>query len=220
MRKILSLRHSREGGNPSPERSPWRFLWEMDWLRRTGVSRLRGNDDRRGEGENGFGSLRRSAEHGFTPVRRSAEHGFRSLRRSAEHGFTLVELMVVIVIIGLLATIVAINVIPATDTARVEKAKADIATIEQALEQYRLDNLAYPSATDGLQALINPPAALAQPQRYRRGGYIKKLPNDPWGRPYHYAVPGRKGAFDISSLGADGQPGGDNENADIYSSEL
>ncbi len=137
-----------------------------------------------------------------------------------ESGFTLVELMVVIVIIGLLATIVAINVIPATDTARVEKAKADISTIEQALEQYRLDNFTYPSATDGLQALINPPASLTQPQRYRRGGYIKKLPNDPWGRPYGYVVPGRKGAFDISSLGADGQPGGENENADIISSEL
>jgi general secretion pathway protein G len=77
-------------------------------------------------------------------------------RRSAEHGFTLVELMVVIVIIGLLATIVAINVIPATDTARVEKAKADISTIEQALEQYRLDNLTYPAGADGLQALLTP----------------------------------------------------------------
>ncbi|RYM12259.1 type II secretion system major pseudopilin GspG [Sphingobium cupriresistens] len=139
---------------------------------------------------------------------------------SGEAGFTLVELMVVIVIIGLLATIVAINVIPATDTARVEKAKADIATIEQALEQYRLDNLTYPAGSDGLQALLTPPASLAQPQRYRRGGYIKKLPDDPWGRAYVYTVPGRKGAFDISSLGADGQPGGESENADIYSSEL
>lgn len=137
-----------------------------------------------------------------------------------ERGFTLVELMVVIVIIGLLATIVAINVIPATDTARVEKAKADISTIEQALEQYRLDNMTYPTATDGLQALLSPPPSLAQPQRYRRGGYIKKLPNDPWGKPYLFAVPGRKGAFDIYSLGADGQPGGDQENADIYSSEI
>jgi general secretion pathway protein G len=151
---------------------------------------------------------------------RADERGFNPLGRSAEHGFTLVELMVVIVIIGLLATIVAINVIPATDTARIEKAKADIATIEQALEQYRLDNLTYPAGSDGLQALLNPPASLSQPQRYRRGGYIKKLPDDPWGRAYLYTVPGRKGAFDISSLGADGQPGGESENADIYSSEI
>ena len=141
-------------------------------------------------------------------------------RSSAEHGFTLVELLVVIVIIGLLATIVAINVIPATDRARTEKAKADISTIEQALEQYRLDNMTYPSATDGLRALLTAPAGLAQPERYRRGGYIKKLPDDPWGRAYSYAVPGKKGAFDIYSLGADGQPGGEDDNADIYSSEI
>ncbi|GLT01239.1 type II secretion system protein GspG [Sphingobium jiangsuense] len=166
------------------------------------------------------GMVRRSAEHGFTSLRRSAEHGFTSLRRSAEHGFTLVELMVVIVIIGLLATIVAINVIPATDTARVEKAKADIAVIEQALEQYRLDNLGYPTQTQGLAALLSAPAGLAQPERYRRGGYIRKLPDDPWGRAYQYRVPGEKGAFDIISLGADGQPGGTEDNADIRSSAL
>jgi len=153
-------------------------------------------------------------------TRRSAVHGFDSSGRSAEHGFTLVELMVVIVIIGLLATIVAINVIPATDKARVEKAKADVATIEQALDQYRLDNLNYPGATEGLQALLSPPATLAQPARYRRGGYIKKLPEDPWGRAYKYTVPGKKGPFDIYSLGADGQPGGEGDNADIYSSEI
>ncbi len=163
-----------------------------------------------------LGDRRCEYSDGGTGLLPSQEHEVPS----GENGFTLVELMVVIVIIGLLATIVAINVIPATDTARVEKAKADISTIEQALEQYRLDNLSYPAQTDGLQALINPPASLAQPQRYRRGGYIKKLPDDPWGRAYSYAVPGRKGAFDISSLGADGQPGGESENADIFSSEL
>src|SRR3546814_12393923 len=110
---------------------------------------------------------RRSAENGFTFRRRSAEHGFTSLRRSAEHGFTTGELMVVIVIIGLLATIVAVNVLPATGKARTEKAKADIATLEQALDQYRLDNITYPNANEGLQALVTPPPTPAQPERYR-----------------------------------------------------
>ena len=141
------------------------------------------------------------------------------LRRGHESGFTLVELMVVIVIIGLLATIVALNVLPATGTARVEKAKADIATLGQALDQYRLDNINYPTAAEGLNALIAPPATLAQPQRYRQGGYIKKLPDDPWGHAYQYRVPGTRGGFDIVSLGADGQPGGEGENADISSAD-
>lgn len=147
-------------------------------------------------------------------LRRSDERG------DAESGFTLVELMVVIVIIGLLATVVMINVLPSQDRAMVEKTRADISTLGQAMEMYRLDNLSYPGAGEGLQALVSPPPTLAQPARYRSGGYIKKLPNDPWGRPYQYVVPGRKGAFDIYSLGADGAPGGENENADIYSSDI
>ncbi|QHL90847.1 type II secretion system major pseudopilin GspG [Sphingomonas changnyeongensis] len=138
-----------------------------------------------------------------------------SSRRSAEHGFTLVELMVVIVIIGLLATIVAVNVLPAGDKAAMEKARADIATLEQALEMYRLDNLAYPQTTDGLKALVAPPPGLAQPQRYRPGGYVKRLPDDPWGRPYLYAAPGTHGPVDVWTLGADGKEGGEAENADI-----
>lgn len=128
--------------------------------------------------------------------------------------------MVVIVIIGLLATVVVINVMPSQDRAMIEKARADISTLSQALEMYRLDNLTYPAASEGLQALVSPPATLTQPVRYRRGGYIKKLPNDPWGRPYQYANPGRSGAFDVYSLGADGTPGGENENGDIYSSDI
>ncbi len=152
-------------------------------------------------------------------TRREAEDGFEPCRRSAQQGFSLIELLVVIVIIGLLATIVAINVIPAGNKARVEKAKADIATLENALEQYRLDNLTYPGTSDGLQALLAPPPGLAQPERYRQGGYIKKLPEDPWGHPYLFQAPGRKGAFDVYSLGADGQTGGEGDNADIYSSD-
>jgi general secretion pathway protein G len=133
------------------------------------------------------------------------------------NGFTLVELMVVIFILGLLTTIVVINVLPSQDRAMVQKARADIATLGQALEMYRLDNLSYPGSSDGLQALIAPPASLATTARYRQGGYIKKLPDDPWGRPYQYDNPGRQGpGFDLYSLGADGAPGGDDDNADIY----
>ncbi|MBO9575215.1 MAG: type II secretion system major pseudopilin GspG [Sphingobium sp.] len=151
--------------------------------------------------------------------RRDEEQGFAFGGRSAQQGFSLIELLVVIVIIGLLATIVAINVIPAGNKARVDKAKADISQLEQALEQYRLDNLTYPGTSDGLQALVTAPPGLAQPERYRQGGYIKKLPEDPWGHPYLYQAPGRNGAFDVYSLGADGQTGGEGDNADIYSSD-
>lgn len=132
-----------------------------------------------------------------------------------ERGFTLVELMVVIVIIGLLATVVMINVLPSQDKAMVTKARADIATLEQAMEMYRLDNLTYPAGGDGLNALVAAPPGLTQSERYRPGGYIRNLPKDPWGRPYQLAVPGKSGPFDITSLGADGAPGGEAENADI-----
>ena len=139
-------------------------------------------------------------------------------KRRGEEGFTLVELMVVIVIIGLLATVVMINVLPSQDKAMATKARADIATLEQAMEMYRLDNLSYPGGGAGLSALVSPPAG-TQSGRYRPGGYIKRLPSDPWGRPYQLSVPGKSGPFDIYSLGADGAPGGEGENADIYSSQ-
>jgi general secretion pathway protein G len=138
---------------------------------------------------------------------------FIASRRDCEDGFTLVELMVVLVIIGLLATVVLINVLPSQDKARVTKATADIATLEQAMEMYRLDNAAYPN---DLNALVTAPPG-SDATQYRAGGYIKKLPADPWNRPYQLAVPGRSGPFEIYSLGADGAPGGTGPNADIYS---
>jgi general secretion pathway protein G len=123
--------------------------------------------------------------------------------RESEEGFTLVELMVVIVIIGLLATVVVINVMPASDRASVTKARADLATLEQGVEMYRLANLGYPSGDQGLQALV-------------QGGQVRRLPNDPWGNAYRYAAPGRQGQpFEIYSLGADGREGGEGENADL-----
>ncbi len=138
---------------------------------------------------------------------------FRRGNVKVEHnGFTLVEMMETLFILALLTTIVAINVLPNQDKAMVQKAKADIAVLGQALETYRLDNLTYPDSGAGLQALVTPPTTSGM----RTEGYIKKLPMDPWNRPYQYSMPGKNGAFDIYSLGGDGAPGGENENADIY----
>ena len=136
-------------------------------------------------------------------------------RPASEAGFTLVELMVVVVILGLLATVVMINVLPSQDRAMREKAKADISTLEQAVETYRLEMLTYPTTAQGLQALVQAPAGLARPDRYRDGGYVRRLPDDPWGQPYQYAYPGEHGRFDVYSFGADGAKGGEGEDADI-----
>ena len=130
---------------------------------------------------------------------------FRHRRRAPndERGFTLVELMVVIVILGLLATVVIINVMPAADRAAMTKARADIATIEQAIDMYRLDHLRYPTEQEGLQALV-------------AGNYIRRLPADPWRNAYGYRAPGADGReFQIFSLGADGREGGSGEDEDI-----
>jgi general secretion pathway protein G len=134
----------------------------------------------------------------------------KSEEERRRNGFSLVELMVVIFIIGLLATVVLINVLPSQDKAMVGKAKADIATLERAVEMYRLNTLRYPNASEGL-------AVLAASQTGQGGAYIKKLPNDPWGKPYQYRQPGQHGPFDIYTLGADGAEGGDGDNADIGS---
>lgn len=140
----------------------------------------------------------------------------RIRRPDRRAGFTLVELMVVIVIIGLLATVVAINVLPSQDRAMTGKARADVATLEQAVETYRLDNLVFPTTEQGLQALVAPPAGLAQPERYRDGGYVRRLPEDPWGNPYQYRHPSvHGGQFDVWSWGADGREGGEGNDADI-----
>jgi len=135
-----------------------------------------------------------------------------------EEGFTLVEVMVVLVIIGLLTTFVVINVLPAQDKALISKTKADIRILEQALEMYRLDMFDYPEQEAGLEALTALPSG-ADAARYRKGGYVKLLPDDPWGRPYIYRYPGDNGVYDILSYGSDGEPGGEDQAADIVSWE-
>ncbi len=142
------------------------------------------------------------------------QHAGRLTPAPNDAGFSLIEVMVTMVIIGLLSTLVLLNVLPSRDKAMVDKARADIAALELALESYRMDNFAYPRTEEGLAALVSAPAS-AQADRYREGGYIRRLPDDPWGNPYQYAYPGRARAFDIYSLGADNAPGGEGLDADI-----
>ncbi len=130
-------------------------------------------------------------------------------------GFTLIELMVVLVILGVLAALIVPKIMDRPDQARVLAAKQDIATISQALKLYRLDNTRYPSTEQGLQALVVKPQIEPIPNNWKSGGYVEKLPKDPWGQPYQYLQPGRNGEFDVYSLGADGQPGGEGNDADI-----
>jgi general secretion pathway protein G len=123
--------------------------------------------------------------------------------------------MVTILIIGLLSTIVLINVLPSRDAAMTEKARTDVRMLEQALEYYRLDMLDYPSTEQGLEALVTAPAGHPRADHYREGGYIRRLPDDPWGNAYQYVSPGAHGPVDIFSLGADGREGGEDLDADI-----
>ncbi|WP_110710418.1 type II secretion system major pseudopilin GspG [Salinicola sp. CR57] len=139
----------------------------------------------------------------------------RAPRPGHQSGFTLLEIMVVIFIIGLLVAIVAPNVLSNQDDAMQQKARADISTLEQALDMYRLDNYRYPTTEQGLAALITPPQVAPLAENYREDGYIRRLPEDPWGHPYHYASPGQHGRVDLYSLGADNQPGGEGIDADI-----
>lgn len=147
----------------------------------------------------------------------------RSPRRhpsTRARGFTLIEIMVVVVIMGILAALVVPKLMGRTDDARIIAAKQDIATVMQALKLYRLDNHRYPTTEQGLQALIAKPTSGPAASGWKAGGYIDKLPKDPWGNPYHYLSPGVKGEVDVFSFGADGQPGGVDNDADIGSWDL
>jgi general secretion pathway protein G len=135
--------------------------------------------------------------------------------RSAQAGFTLIELLVVLVILVLLASLVGPRVIGYLGSSRIKAAKVQIESLASALELYKLDTGAYPTTSEGLNALIAAPQGSAG----WNGPYLTKrdVPNDPWGRPYNYRSPGQHGVFDIFTLGADNQPGGTGENEDVNS---
>ena len=132
-------------------------------------------------------------------------------------GFTLIELMVVLVILGVLAAIIAPKIMDRPDEARIIAAKQDISSVVQALKLYRLDNIRYPSTEQGLQALVTKPSIEPIPNNWKSGGYLEKLPKDPWGHAYVYLNPGRHGDIDVISLGSDGESGGEGRDADIGS---
>jgi general secretion pathway protein G len=132
-------------------------------------------------------------------------------------GFTLLEVVVVVAILGLLAALVVPQVMRRPDEARVTAAKQDVATLLQALKLYRLDNDRYPTTEQGLSALTRKPQGAPAPANWKKGGYIDRLPSDPWGNAYQYLNPGVRGEIDVWSLGADGKPGGEGGDADIGS---
>jgi len=144
----------------------------------------------------------------------------RPIRQRLARGFTLIEIMVVVVIMGILASLVVPKLIARTGESKVAAAKVDMATIMQALKLYRLDNQRYPTTEQGLHALVEKPTSGPAANGWKAGGYLEKMPKDPWGNPYQYLSPGLKGEVDIISLGADGQPGGTGDDADIGSWEL
>lgn len=140
------------------------------------------------------------------------------LNRNA--GFTLVEIMVVVVILSILAAIVVPKIMNRPDQAREAKVRQDIRALSAALDLYRLDNYRYPTTDESLEALVTRPGSLPSGAKWKEGGYVKRLPKDPWGETYNYLQPGTHNEFDLFSLGADAAVGGDGSSADIGSWDL
>ncbi|MDR1875477.1 MAG: type II secretion system major pseudopilin GspG [Synergistaceae bacterium] len=135
--------------------------------------------------------------------------------KKRKKGFTLIEIMVVVVIMGILATVVTVAVLDRLEEARRTTARTQIAAFETALDMYRLHNSVYPTTQQGLDALAKKPTIAPVPKRYPNEPYMKSIPDDPWGNPYIYRSPGEKAAYDIISTGPDGEEGGEGKNADI-----
>ena len=131
-------------------------------------------------------------------------------------GFSLIEIMVVLVIIGVIVAGVGGKFLGKADESRVKQVKVDFKTIEKALKLYKLDNYKFPNSEQGLEALIERPSVEPIPKQWQDGGYLDKLPLDPWGNPYVYIAPGENGPFDLYSLGADGRSGGEGYDEDLY----
>jgi general secretion pathway protein G len=138
-----------------------------------------------------------------------------------DRGFTLIELMVVIIILGVLAGLIIPRIMGRPDEARQAKARMQIESLETALKLYKLDNGSYPTTEQGMQALVEQPTAGTPAKNWRQGGYLEKgkVPKDPWGNDFVYISPGNHGEYDLSCLGADGEPGGEGKNKDINSWE-
>lgn len=136
-------------------------------------------------------------------------------RKKRLSGFTLIEVMIVVVILSILAAVVVPKIMSRPDEARVTKARQDIRAIGTALDLYRLDNYSYPTTDQGLLALVEVPADLPEGANWKKGGYIERIPNDPWGNEYLYLQPGSNAEYELYSYGADGVSGGVDDKADI-----
>lgn len=159
--------------------------------------------------------LRAMLACGRNPVPMESEGMQEKCTRRRQSGFTLIEVMVVVAILAILAAVVVPRVMDEPAKARRAKAQQDLRAIESALDLYKLDNFSYPTTDQGLEALVSRPSSGPEPKNYKEGGYLRKMPEDPWGNRYQYLNPGEHGEVDVYSLGADGQPGGSDENADI-----
>ncbi len=135
--------------------------------------------------------------------------------RYNQGGFTLIEIMVVVVILSILAAMIVPRIMDRPDQARITRAKQDIMVITNSLKLYRLDNYDYPSTEQGIEALVEKPSDSPHPKKWKEGGYIDRLPVDPWGNSYQYLNPGIYGPIDVFSFGADGRTGGEGMETDI-----